>query len=126
MAGRSYRIFDINRLEEKGIADIRPLPFSIKILVEHLLHRASAPLGSHPAVIESLTDRELEVYTLVAQGLSNKEIAERLSLCLGTVKSHVSNILGKLQVNNRAQLALVAVGQFSQESTRPKYETSLN
>lgn len=97
----------------------------VHVLVNHLLQRESSPLNCHPAVIESLTEREVEVYSLVAQGLSNKEIAERLSLCLGTVKSHVSNILAKVQVNNRAQLALIATGQFSLEMAQMKYETSL-
>lgn len=91
----------------------------VEILLDYLLRREIFPLQGQPAVVETLTDRELEVYSLVAQGLPNKEIAERLSLCLGTVKSHVSNILAKVQVNNRAQLALTAVGQFSQDQTNP-------
>jgi DNA-binding NarL/FixJ family response regulator len=57
---------------------------------------------------EPLSEREREVLVLVAQGYSNREIAERLVLAEGTVKNHVSNILGKLQVENRTQAADIA------------------
>ena len=50
-----------------------------------------------------LTRRELEVLELIAEGLSNREIAERLSLSVGTVKVHTRNIYGKLDVNSRTQ-----------------------
>lgn len=58
---------------------------------------------------EALTDRELEVLKLVAQGLSNRQIALQLSLSDKTVKTHVSNILGKLNLLSRTQAALFAV-----------------
>lgn len=58
---------------------------------------------------EKLTDRETEVLRLVAQGLANKEIAQKLDIGEKTVKSHVSNILGKLGVASRTQAALHAV-----------------
>jgi LuxR family maltose regulon positive regulatory protein len=54
-------------------------------------------------MVEPLTERELEVLQLVAEGLSNKEIAQRLSISLRTVKWHTSNIYGKLGVKNRTQ-----------------------
>ncbi len=54
-------------------------------------------------LIEPLSERELELLRLVAQGLSNRKIAARLFIALGTVKSHVHNIYGKLNVQNRAQ-----------------------
>ena len=50
------------------------------------------------ALIEPLTERELEVLRLVAQGLSNREISERLFLALSTVKGHTRRIFDKLQV----------------------------
>jgi len=59
-------------------------------------------------LIEPLSDREREVLVLVAQGHSNREIAERLVLAEGTVKNHVSSILGKLQAENRTQAADIA------------------
>ena len=54
-----------------------------------------------PAITEPLTTREREVLKLMAQGLSNAEIAERLTIELGTVKNHVHNILTKLNVSSR-------------------------
>jgi DNA-binding NarL/FixJ family response regulator len=58
---------------------------------------------------ETLTERETDVLMLIAQGLSNKEIARDLSIGEKTVKTHVSNILGKLGVLSRTQAALQAV-----------------
>jgi two-component system, NarL family, response regulator LiaR len=58
---------------------------------------------------ETLTVRETEVLRLVARGQSNKEIAATLSITEKTVKTHVSNILDKLDVNSRTQAALYAV-----------------
>ncbi|WP_168583837.1 response regulator [Gephyromycinifex aptenodytis] len=56
-----------------------------------------------------LTDRELEVLRLVAQGLGNREIAKRLFISENTVKNHVRNILEKLQMHSRMEAALYAV-----------------
>ena len=53
--------------------------------------------------IETLTDREIEILKLIAEGLTNKEIAERLDISNNTVKTHIKNIYGKLQVNRRTQ-----------------------
>ena len=58
---------------------------------------------------EDLTDRELEVIRLVADGLSNQEIAARLTISEKTVKTHISNILGKLALSDRTQLAIYAI-----------------
>jgi DNA-binding NarL/FixJ family response regulator len=56
-----------------------------------------------------LTDRETEVICLIAQGFSNLEIASKLSVSEGTIRFHVGNILGKLQLENRTQVALYAL-----------------
>jgi LuxR family maltose regulon positive regulatory protein len=58
--------------------------------------------GPQP-LIEPLSERELEVLSLIAAGLANREIAERLFIAVGTVKRHVSNIYGKLDVHSRTQ-----------------------
>lgn len=58
--------------------------------------------------IEPLSDREKEVLTLLAQGGSNRDIADALVITEGTVKNHVSNILAKLQAENRTQAADIA------------------
>ncbi len=60
---------------------------------------------------EDLTEREVEVLELVAEGLPNDDIAEKLYISERTVRSHVSNILGKLGLANRTQAALYAVRQ---------------
>ena len=65
-------------------------------------------LAPQLAPIEPLTEREREVAVLLAQGRSNREIAARLVLAEGTVKNHVSNILSKLQAENRTQAADIA------------------
>ena len=71
------------------------------------------PLPGHaPAVRdmrEVLSDRELEVVRLVAEGLSNKEISTRLSLSDKTVKNHISHILAKLKLTARTQVAVLAI-----------------
>ena len=60
------------------------------------------------SVIEPLSERELEILRLIAQGASNREIAGALFLAEGTVKNHVTNILGKLEARDRTQAALKA------------------
>lgn len=62
-----------------------------------------APPPATEALIEPLSERELEVLGLVAAGLSNKEIADQLVLAVSTVKRHMSNIYGKLGVSSRTQ-----------------------
>ena len=67
-----------------------------------------AAAASVPALIEPLSDRELEVLAGIAAGLSNREIAARLYLSLSTVKWHTANIYGKLGVHSRTQAVSVA------------------
>ncbi len=75
-----------------------------KVLLE-LTH----PPKQQPLTVDPLTERELDVLHLIAQGCSNKEIAVKLSLSELTVRSHVSNILGKLHLASRTQAALYAL-----------------
>jgi len=60
------------------------------------------------SLIEPLSDRELEVLQLVSEGMSNREIAEKLIISIGTAKTHVHNLCGKLGVRNRTEAALKA------------------
>jgi NarL family two-component system response regulator LiaR len=62
-----------------------------------------------PPTQEPLTDREMDVLNLVAQGMTNQEIADKLVISEGTVRTHVSNILSKLHLANRTQAALYAL-----------------
>lgn len=64
----------------------------------------TAPAAAAKAALEGLTDRERSVLALVAEGLDNREVAGRLYLSEGTVRNHVSAILRKKQLHNRAQL----------------------
>jgi two-component system, NarL family, response regulator LiaR len=73
--------------------------------VERLLHKVRIPDRS----ADLLTERETDVLRLLAQGQSNKEIAQTLSIGEQTVKSHVSHILAKLVVPSRTQAALYAI-----------------
>ena len=71
--------------------------------------RAGMPKGSHAReAIRSLTDREREILTLVARGLTNEEIADDLVISPATVKTHVARIMGKLDAHDRAQLVVCA------------------
>ena len=62
-----------------------------------------------PSLIDSLTRRELEVLKLLAVGMYNKEVAEKLNISERTVKNHVSNIFKKLEVTDRTQAAVFAI-----------------
>jgi two-component system, NarL family, response regulator LiaR len=72
-----------------------------------LIRDLHAPSGI--ALEEPLTERELEIIKLVAQGLANKVIADRLEIAERTVRTHVSNILEKLHLANRTQATLYAL-----------------
>jgi LuxR family maltose regulon positive regulatory protein len=73
-------------------ASSRPASFSIK-----------EKQRDQKELVEPLSEREIEVLSLIAQGLSNQEIASRLHISLSTVKGHTSNIYGKLGVHKRTQ-----------------------
>jgi DNA-binding NarL/FixJ family response regulator len=78
--------------------------------VAHIvLHRVAGPAANAKPGTSPLTPRETEILTLVADGVGNAEIAERLSLGLGTVKGHVRDILEKLSASDRTQAAVVAL-----------------
>ena len=70
--------------------------------------KAPAPSDTLPATLDGVTDREREVLTHIARGLSNQEIAAQLYLSLATVKTHIGRLLSKLQARDRAQLVIIA------------------
>ena len=81
-----------------------------KVLAEfnRMAEPAAKPPRAKPQLKEPLSQREEEVLIWLSRGCSNKEIAAQLSLAEGTVKNHVSNVLGKLGVLDRTQAALMA------------------
>lgn len=77
-------------------------------IARKLLDEMSHPTKSTPTS-DPLTGRELEVLRMIAQGMSNREIAEQLVVAEWTVRTHVSNILSKLHLVSRTQAALYAI-----------------
>jgi two-component system, NarL family, response regulator LiaR len=92
------------RAAQRGEARLHP--DITRRLMEQIAQQTSTVRKSLP---EELTGRELEVVRLVAQGRNNHEIAQTLVISEKTVKTHVSNILGKLHLDDRTQLAIYAI-----------------
>ena len=79
-------------------------------ITRKLMEKVTQPVKPHrESQVEDLTERELEVVRLVARGCSNREIARELVISEKTVKTHVSNILSKLHLDDRTQLAIYAI-----------------
>lgn len=70
--------------------------------------------------VKSLTEREREVAFMVAEGKSNLEIAGELYLSVGTVKTHIRNILGKMNKNSRIQIAIDIIAYQRSQETPPE------
>jgi len=95
-------LIDAIRQVNQGVASLHP---SIaKRVLEEFHHSDKQQLSEEP-----LTQRELEVLRLIAQGYENRDIAEQLVISEATVRTHVSNILGKLHLASRTQAALYAL-----------------
>ncbi len=110
----SEEMADAIRVVAKGGALIQP-SITRKVLSEfaRLSTPATPPTspGDQPrpaALPEPLTERELDVLKCIAEGLSNREIADKLVITEGTVKNHVSNLISKLSVRDRTQALLKA------------------
>jgi DNA-binding NarL/FixJ family response regulator len=82
-------------------------PAITRRLIEEFCRRPSAQDARHQELVD-LTPREVEVLTLVGQGLSNSEIATTLVIAETTVKTHVARVLGKLGLRDRAQAVVIA------------------
>lgn len=86
-------------------------PVATRLLVDRYVRAAPPKARTHTtpvAGLDELTDREREVLLLVAAGLSNSEIAERLFISPSTAKTHVNRIMTKLYAHDRAQLVIAA------------------
>jgi DNA-binding NarL/FixJ family response regulator len=100
----SERLVEAIRAAARGESFLQPAIAS-KVLAEfNRLSRAAPP----PAEVPELSEREREVLRHLARGASNKEIAAQLDIAEGTVKNHVTSILGKLGVDDRTRAALRA------------------
>jgi LuxR family maltose regulon positive regulatory protein len=75
----------------------------IEFITEEMQNKDKTAQLHTPALIEPLSERELEILRLIAQGLSNREIGERLFLALNTIKGHNRRIFSKLQVQRRTE-----------------------
>jgi DNA-binding NarL/FixJ family response regulator len=82
-------------------------PAVTRSVIEEFVRRSPAPTPTPPR-IDELTEREREVLELLARGLSNAEIAERLVVSGGTVKTHVAHVLAKLGLRDRVQAVILA------------------
>jgi DNA-binding NarL/FixJ family response regulator len=99
-------LLDAIRIVHRGDALLSPA--ATRSLILRYLSRPDHPEPAAPVRLSALTEREREVLTLVAAGLSNDEIAERLVVSPHTVKTHVNRAMTKLGVHDRAQLVVIA------------------
>ena len=102
----SEKLGEAVRSAARGESFLQP-SVAAKVVAE-FARLTNKPAMNSRALVEPLSDRELEILSLIADGASNREIAGTLFLAEGTVKNHVTNILGKLGVRDRTQAALKA------------------
>ena len=102
----SEKLGEAIRSAARGESFLQP-SVAAKVVAE-FARLTNKPAMNSRALVEPLSDRELGILSLIADGASNREIAGTLFLAEGTVKNHVTNILGKLGVRDRTQAALKA------------------
>jgi DNA-binding NarL/FixJ family response regulator len=119
---RPTDLVDAIRLVAAGNALLAPTALT------RLLERFGSPHSREPdnALLGSLTERELEILRLVAEGLSNAEIAARLVVSEATVKTHVSHLLRKLGVRDRVQAVITAYDTGLVQPRQPSSEIRSN
>ncbi|HUM72086.1 MAG TPA: response regulator transcription factor [Chloroflexota bacterium] len=103
----SARLYEAIRAAARGESFLQP-SIAAKVVAEFARMGARPSAPSQAELIEPLSERELEILQHLAAGDSNREIANTLYITEGTVKNHVTNILGKLGVRDRTQAALKA------------------
>jgi DNA-binding NarL/FixJ family response regulator len=103
----SARLVEAIRATARGDSILEP-SVAAKVIAEFTRVSSLVPAAQMEQLVEPLSERELEILGLIARGASNKEIADRLFIAEGTVKNHVTHILGKLGVRDRTQAALKA------------------
>lgn len=105
----SDKLVEAIRAAARGESFLEP-SIAAKVVAEftRLSGQARPSLSSDQPLVAPLSERELEILRVLADGASNREIAQKLYITEGTVKNHVTNILGKLGVRDRTQAALKA------------------
>jgi len=96
----------VQAVRDAATGDALPTPSLTRSLIKRYAEINTAPF--HRRSVRTLTEREVQVLELIAQGCSNLEITERLAISLDTVKSHVKHVFTKLQVRDRAQAVIAA------------------
>jgi DNA-binding NarL/FixJ family response regulator len=103
----SARLVEAIRGTARGESILEP-SVAAKVIAEFTRVSSMVPAAQMDQLVEPLSERELEILAWIARGYSNKEIASQLFIAEGTVKNHVTHILGKLGVRDRTQAALKA------------------
>jgi len=103
----SAQLVEAIRAAARGESILEP-SVAAKVIAEFTRVSSMVPSAQMEQLVEPLSERELEILALIARGASNKEIASQLYIAEGTVKNHITHILGKLGVRDRTQAALKA------------------
>jgi DNA-binding NarL/FixJ family response regulator len=103
----SAQLVEAIRAAARGESILEP-SVAAKVIAEFTRVSSLVPAAQMEQLVEPLSERELEILGLIARGASNREIADQLFIAEGTVKNHVTHILGKLGVRDRTQAALKA------------------
>ncbi len=104
----SEKLVEAIRITASGESFLQPSVAARLVAEFNRMAEGQAQSPDTDALVEALSERELEILQIVAAGASNKEIATQLFIAEGTVKNHLTNILGKLEVRDRTQAALKA------------------
>lgn len=103
----SVELVEAIRATARGDSILEP-SVAAKVIAEFTRVSSIVPSEQMEQLVEPLSERELEILSWVARGASNKEIASQLHIAEGTVKNHITHILGKLNARDRTQAALKA------------------
>lgn len=93
----------VRQTQSKSLDDILAEIKALDLTGETCTVEIDPAAAANQSLVDPLTNRELEVLQLIAEGLSNQQIADHLIISKGTVKYYTSNIYSKLQVSNRTQ-----------------------
>lgn len=103
----SAQLVDAIRAATRGESILEP-SVAAKVIAEFTRVSSMVPTLQMEQLVEPLSERELEILSLISKGASNREIASQLYIAEGTVKNHITHILGKLGVRDRTQAAIKA------------------